>query len=135
MRMRSLKGSIAAVAGVYLQRIGEAIISYRRDREPEKILRGSLFAVAVFVVLGLLLWLGARAMYRLDAVLERRIKSKLEGLEAKSLRLLNAALLWRTLRHLRSPALDGNRAGRDPVLFRFRAAAFPLDAGFRATAV
>ena len=90
------------LAGVYLQRIGEAIISYRRDREPEKILRGSLFAVAVFVVLGLLLWLGARAMYRLDAVLERRIKSKLEGLEAKSLRLLNAALLWRTLRHLRS---------------------------------
>jgi len=90
------------LASVYLQRISEAISSYRRDREPEKILRGSLFAVAVFVVLGLLLWLGARAMYRLDAVLERRIKSKLEGLEAKSLRLLNAALLWRTLRHLRS---------------------------------
>ncbi|MBS1247096.1 MAG: MscS Mechanosensitive ion channel, partial [Proteobacteria bacterium] len=47
------------LASVYLQRIGEAISSYRRDREPEKILRGSLFAVAVFVVLGLLLWLGA----------------------------------------------------------------------------
>ena len=90
------------LASVYLQRIGEAISSYRHDREPEKILRGTLFAVAVFVVLGLLLWLGARAMYRLDAVLERRIKSKLEGLEAKSLRLLNAALLWRALRSLRS---------------------------------
>lgn len=90
------------LASVYVTRIGEAISSYRRDREPQQVLRGSMFAVAGLVLLAALLWLGARAMRWLDALLERRIKSRLEGLEAKSLRLLNATQLWRALRSLRS---------------------------------
>jgi len=89
------------LASVYVTRIGEAIHSYRSDREPEQVVRGSLFAVAGLVLLVALLWLGARAMRWLDALLERRIKSRLEGLEAKSLRLLNATQLWHALRGLR----------------------------------
>jgi small-conductance mechanosensitive channel len=90
------------LASVYVTRIGEAISSYRSDREPEQVVRASLLAMAGLAVLAVLLWLGARAMRWLDALLERRIKSRLEGLEAKSLRLLNATQLWHTLRGLRS---------------------------------
>ena len=90
------------LARTYALRISEAINQYRQDREPEPILRGILLAAGVFALLVVTLWLGARAMRRLDTLLERRIKGKLEGIEAKSLRLLNAALLWRTLQRLRS---------------------------------
>jgi small-conductance mechanosensitive channel len=90
------------LASVYVTRIGEAISSYRSDREPEQVMRGSLLAVAGLAVLVVLLWLGTRAMRWLDALLERRIKSRLEGLEAKSLRLLNATQLWHALHGLRS---------------------------------
>jgi len=89
------------LASVFVSRIGEAISSYRHDREPGQVVRGSMFAGAGLAVLTALLWLGARAMRWLDALLERRIKSRLEGLEAKSLRLLNATQLWHALRGLR----------------------------------
>ena len=86
------------LASVYLQRIGEAISSYRHDREPEQILRGSLFAVAVFVVLGLLLWLGARAMYRLDAAARashqeqaRRARGEVAAITERSAAVARAA--------------------------------------------
>jgi len=99
-RLEGIDSSL--LASVYVTRIGEAISSYRREREPQQVMRGSMFAVAGLVLLVALLWLGARAMHWLDALLERRIKSRLEGLETKSLRLLNATQLWRALRSLRS---------------------------------
>ncbi len=89
------------LADVYVKRIAEAIKAYRRDRTPEYQLRSTLYAFAATLGLGLFLWLGGRALRRLDVVLDRRVKAKLEGLEAQSLRLLSAAHLWSALRGLR----------------------------------
>jgi small-conductance mechanosensitive channel len=90
------------LARATLTRIGEAVRDYRRDRGAERLTRSGLFALAATVALVALLWIGARAMRRLDAFLERRIKGRLAGLEAKSLRIVNAAQLWRMLHGLRS---------------------------------
>jgi small-conductance mechanosensitive channel len=90
------------LAGATLARIGEAIRDYRRDRGAESLARSGLFALAATVALALLLWIGTRAKRRLDAFLEQRIKGRLAGLEAKSLRIVNAAQLWRMLHGLRS---------------------------------
>jgi small-conductance mechanosensitive channel len=89
------------LARATVTRIGEAMRDYRRDRSAERLVRSGLFALAATVALVALLWLGGRAMRRLDALLERRIKDRLAGIEAKSLRLLSAAQLWRALRGLR----------------------------------
>jgi len=90
------------LAQVTLKRIGEALRDYRRDRGAERLARSGLFALAATVALLALLWFGARAKRRLNAFLERRIKGKLAGLEAQSLRILNAAQLWRMLHGLHS---------------------------------
>jgi small-conductance mechanosensitive channel len=90
------------LANAALARIGEAIRDYRRERSAERLARSGLFALAASVALVVLLWIGARAMQRLDTFLERRIKGRLAGLEAKSLRIVNAAQLWRMLHGLRS---------------------------------
>jgi small-conductance mechanosensitive channel len=89
------------LANAYVARIGEVIHDYRRDRSAERLARSGLYALAATGAFALLLWLGARAMRKLDAVLERRVKARLAGIEAKSLRLLNAAQLWQMLRSLR----------------------------------
>ena len=89
------------LAAAYVTRIGEVIKDYRRDRSPEVLARSGLYALAGTGVFVLLLWLGTRATRKLDAVLERRVKARLAGIEAKSLRMLSAAQLWQTLRGVR----------------------------------
>ena len=90
------------LANTYVSRISEVIRDYRRDRSTELLARSGLYALAATGALVVFFWLGARAMRRLDRVLERRVKARLAGIEAKSLRILSAAQLWQTLRGLRS---------------------------------
>lgn len=90
------------LALVNVARIGEVVEAYRRDRSRESLLRSAGYALAASVVLALLLWIATRTMRRLDSVLENRVKARLAGLEAKSLRMLSAAHLWQTLRGVRS---------------------------------
>jgi small-conductance mechanosensitive channel len=89
------------LAAAYVTRIGEVMQGYRRDRSAEQLARSGLYALAATGGFALVLWLGTRATRKLDAVLERRVKARLAGIEAKSLRLLNAAQLWQMLRSLR----------------------------------
>jgi len=89
------------LATAYVQRIGEAIEAYRYNRSATYLAKSALFAIAASVVLVLFLWLGGRAMRRLDTMLERRLKAKLEEVETHSLRLVSAANLWRMLQGLR----------------------------------
>lgn len=89
------------LAKVYRKRIAEAIASWRHDRSAAHIARSSLFALAATAALAGLLWLGGRAMRRLDALLERRLKDRLTDLEAQSFRILSATHVWRALRGLR----------------------------------
>ncbi len=90
------------LAAAFVKRIGEAIEAYRHDRSPAYLARAGLYAVTASVVLALLLWLGGRAMRRMDALLERRVKTRLAEVEAQSLRVVSAANMWRALRGLRS---------------------------------
>jgi small-conductance mechanosensitive channel len=90
------------LANAYVSRISEVIRDYRFDRSTEYLARSGLYALAATGALVVFLWLGTRAMRRLDRVLERRVKARLAGIETKSLRILSAAQLWQTLRGLRS---------------------------------
>ena len=90
------------LANTYVSRVSEVVRDYRRDRSTERLTRSGLYALAATGALVVFLWLGTRAMRRLDRVLERRVKARLAGIEAKSLRILSAAQLWQTLRGLRS---------------------------------
>lgn len=90
------------LANTYASRISEVIRDYRLDRSAERLARSGLYALAATAALLLLVWIGARAMKRLDGFLERRVKARLAGIEEKSLRILSAAQLWQTLRGLRS---------------------------------
>jgi small-conductance mechanosensitive channel len=85
------------LAQAYLQRIREAIASYRLDRKPKALIRSALYISAASLALALLLWLGRRAKHRLDTMLERRLRARLEGLESQSYQIVRAKHLWGVL--------------------------------------
>ncbi len=85
------------LARAYAIRIGEAVEAYRRERTATYLLRRGVYALAGTAALFVLLWVGGRLMRRVDAALERRVRGRLAGLEAKSLRIVSAANLWRAL--------------------------------------
>jgi small-conductance mechanosensitive channel len=90
------------LAGVYVEVIRKAIESYRSERTAEHLTRIGLYALAATVILVGFLWAGIAAMRRLDRTLDRRVGMKLEGIEAKSKRLVNAAQIRIALRGLRN---------------------------------
>jgi small-conductance mechanosensitive channel len=89
------------VAAMYAKKISDAIVLYRSDRRAAHLFRVGFYALSATLVLAFVLWLGHRAMRRLDVILDRRIKKKLEGLEAQSFRILSATHIWRLLRGIR----------------------------------
>jgi len=92
------------LARIYVKRIGEAIEAYRRDRTSEYLLRSVGYVLAATLALAAFLWLGRFAVRRIDRTLDGRVKSELSGLEARSMRILSAAHLWRGLHVIRRAA-------------------------------
>ena len=95
------------LAAIYLQRIAQAIEDYRRDRSVEKLARNSVYALLATVALAVFLWLGGRMMHRLEGLFERRIKRKLDEVEAHSLRIISAVNMWRMLQAMRGLLWSG----------------------------
>jgi hypothetical protein len=86
------------LADVYARRISEAIQHYRFDRTAKFLLKSILYMLAASIALVVFLW-GARTVSRrIDGVLNTHLKTKLEGIETQSFRLLSATHLWRVLR-------------------------------------
>jgi small-conductance mechanosensitive channel len=85
------------LAQVYLQRIREAIIEYRNDRTSMALMRSTLYIAAASFAFAIFIWLGRRAKHRLDAMLERHLRARLEGLESQSYQIVRAKHLWSVL--------------------------------------
>jgi small-conductance mechanosensitive channel len=82
---------LAAAAG--RARIAEVITAYRYDRSPRVLLVNTGYALGATLVALLLLFGAGRAFRWLEAVGERRFKSRIEGLEAQSFQLIRATQL------------------------------------------
>jgi len=89
------------LARIYATRISEAIETYRRDRTREYLLRSAGHVLLATLALGVFLWLGKRAVRRIDRELDGRVKAQLTGLEARSMRIVSATHVWSALRGVR----------------------------------
>ena len=79
-------------------RIVEGIDAYRRDREPRVLLIHAGFALGATLAAALLFF-GLRTAHRwLASSLERRLKTRIERVEAHAHRLVQAKQLWTALR-------------------------------------
>jgi small-conductance mechanosensitive channel len=85
------------LAQAYLMRIRQAIAAYRHDRTPPALIRSALYIAAASLAFAIFLWLGRRAMQRLEGLLDRRLRTRLEGLESQSYQIIRAKHLWGAL--------------------------------------
>jgi len=85
---------------VYAGRIAKAIEAYRHDRRPGSLLLDSVYAVVATVVLVFLLWGVHRTTRKLETVLERRYKGRVQSIEEKLHAAVQAEQIWRALRGL-----------------------------------
>lgn len=81
------------VAEASRMRIAEAITAYRYDRSPRVLLVHTGYALGMTLVAVLLLFGAGRAFRWLEAAIERRFKSRIEGLEAQSFQLIRTTQL------------------------------------------
>lgn len=86
------------MAEIIRTRIANAIVSYRHDRSAHVLLTNSLYALGATLVFVILLIGFRRAFRRLTAIIERRLKARLEGLEVQAHRLIQAKQVWGALR-------------------------------------
>jgi small-conductance mechanosensitive channel len=70
--------------------VAEAIAAYRHDRSPRVLAVNTLYALGATLVAFLLWFALRRAFKQLDALADRRFKARIEGLEQRSRRLLQA---------------------------------------------
>ena len=82
------------LAHAAVERIKEAIIDYRRDREPRLLLRHGLLAAGATLALIFGLWTAHVVVRKSRSALERRYKEKVQGVRIQSLRLIEAERLW-----------------------------------------
>jgi hypothetical protein len=82
----------------FLKKIKTTIVTYRQDRTSSVLLLNVAYAlVATVILIGLLF--GIRwGFHRLDTLLEHQLKRRIESLEAKSLRIVQAEQIWTGLR-------------------------------------
>jgi small-conductance mechanosensitive channel len=78
----------------FRRKIKEIITEYRSDRTKTVLVKNSVYAVVATVILISLL-LGIRwGFRRLDTWMEKRLKRRIDNLEAKSLRMVQAEQIW-----------------------------------------
>lgn len=95
----------AELEGITRQQLAElihtkivgAITAYRDDRSPRALLFDTLYALGATLAAVILVITVRPAFRRLDALLERRYRHRVEGLEVQSHQLIQARQLWRTL--------------------------------------
>ncbi|PTL35939.1 mechanosensitive ion channel protein MscS [Candidatus Methylomirabilis limnetica] len=88
------------LAEATLKRIAPAIDTYRHDRNPRELLLHTGYALGATLVFALLLFGFRRAFRWLDALVERLLRSRIEGLQAQSHQIIQADLVWKSVRGL-----------------------------------
>ena len=88
------------LAEAKLKRIAPAIDTYRHDRHPRVLLIHTGYALGATLVFALLLFGFRRAFRWLDALVERLLRSRIEGLQAQSHQIIQADLVWKSVRGL-----------------------------------
>ncbi|MFM1892336.1 MAG: hypothetical protein RLZ44_1413 [Pseudomonadota bacterium] len=82
------------LAEIYRQRIADVIKAYRLDRTPERIrdnlLHAGVRTLGLILILALMWWLFRLA----DRFLEKYFKRRIQKLEAKSMRVIQAEQIW-----------------------------------------
>ncbi len=86
------------LAEVGMRRIADAVKKYRRDRDPGVLLNSTLYALVATALFAVFLFVLRWIFRRFDSMVERRIKTKLQGLETVSQRFLKAEQLWGAFR-------------------------------------
>jgi small-conductance mechanosensitive channel len=84
----------AVLAEVYRRQIVSAVTTYRADRQPEALVRGALTVGGVFLVLAAVLLLLSLAFRRVQALVSRRLKSRVRDVESHWFRFLRGGELW-----------------------------------------
>jgi len=86
------------VAELYKDKVAEIIREYRYERKPEvlrqNIIRALIRTLGLAITLIAINWL----FRRLDAWLEKQVKTRIEALEAKSLSIIQAEHIWNVFR-------------------------------------
>jgi hypothetical protein len=85
------------VAERALIKIRAVIASYRNDRSPRVLLFNTAYALGATALLAIVLLVIRGAFRKLDALAERRLKSRIEALEAQSHKLVQARQLRQAL--------------------------------------
>jgi small-conductance mechanosensitive channel len=79
-------------------KIKETVDKYRIEREPKRLLINTGRAIVATVLLLLILSILIRLFRRFNLFIEKKLKSKFEGLESKSSKLIQANQLWYALK-------------------------------------
>jgi len=90
----------ALARGLFIPKITRATENYRNERTRKVLLGKGLKALIRTIVLSLLLILCFWSFKRTDQLLDKRLKSKIEELEAKSKKILHSQQLWSLFRGL-----------------------------------
>ena len=88
------------VADFQRKRIARAIEIYRHDRNPRVLLIHTGYALGATLVFVLLVFALRHGLRRLDAVIERRFQTRIEGLQAQSHQLIQAGQVWKSVHSL-----------------------------------
>jgi small-conductance mechanosensitive channel len=85
------------LAQTYLVKIRETIIDYRQARTPKALITSVLYIAFATFAFMIFVWLGRRVASRLEALLNRRAKTRLEELESQSHKIIHAKKLLSAL--------------------------------------
>jgi len=86
------------LAHLIRNRIKEAVDQYRIGRDPERLLINTFKVIVATALLLLLLFIFLRLFRKFNHFIEAKLKAKLEGLESKSSKLIQAERLWYALK-------------------------------------
>jgi len=83
-----------SLAVAYLLRVQQAVIDYRRERQPDVLIRHAILAAAAAIGLLLFWFLGIKILRSTLRTMERRYKHRIREVGIQSLKLLPAERMW-----------------------------------------
>ena len=85
---------------LYLPKIQESITFYRLERDPKVLLMDGFYAILRTILLFVSMWLVVLGFKKINQLVEQRFKRRIEQLEEKSKKILQARQLWTLIRTL-----------------------------------